>query len=325
MDTAAPLVLNHDQTNISFHFAALSPTLNNNFQYAYKMDGLENHWINTGEKASGYYSNLPPGNYTLRIKAFDHNGNLFNYNFALPIKIKPPWYQTWWFYMLISLIILSILYAFYRYRIHNIMQVEKVRMRIATDLHDDIGSTLTSISYYSELVKMQLKEDDAMLKPVLDKIGDNARNMVSAMSDIVWLINPKNDTTVNLISRMKNYAAEMLGARNVRYYFHHNAEAASLQLNMQQRKNVYLIYKEAIHNAVKYAQCSEINILFVHTGQQLCLEVKDNGKGFEAGKVNNGGNGLMNMQNRAAEIGAQFHIHAVPCTGTTLTLTCKIP
>ena len=113
----------------------------------------------------------------------------------------------------------SLLYGFYSYRLMQIRKQHQIRKEIASDLHDDIGSTLTSISYYSELVKMQLKEDNASLKSFLDKIGRSARNTVSAMSDIVWIINPNNDTTANLIGRMKHYAIEMLDGRNIQYTF----------------------------------------------------------------------------------------------------------
>src|SRR5262249_44322555 len=142
----------------------------------------------------------------------------------------------------------------------QVLKLQQMRSRIASDLHDDIGSTLTSIFYYSELVKMQLKEDDASLKPILDKIGGSARNTINAMSDIVWIINPKNDTTENLINRMKHYAAEMLSTRNIQYTFNTSEAIEKTDLDMQQRKNIYLIYKEAVHNAVKYAQCNAMEI-----------------------------------------------------------------
>jgi len=322
-DTISPLELTHKQNNINFNFAALSPGLRNDFHYAYKLIGINKDWIYTGTQASGQYTNLPHGKYLLNIKASDHNGNWMKNTFQLPIIIAPPWYQTWWFYTLLSLALIAVLYAFYRYRINQIMQIEKMRARIASDLHDDIGSTLTSISYYSELVKMQLKEEDAPLKLFLEKIGNNARNMVVAMSDIVWIINPKNDTTNNLISRMKHYAAEMLGERNIQYSFDTNENIEKLKLNMQQRKNLYLIYKEAVHNAVKYAQCNKVEIDFGQADHYLRLSINDDGKGFDKQQTIEG-NGLVNMKRRAEEIKADFEISSLIGKGTQLQIICKI-
>gem|GEM_PF-3705272 len=322
-DSISPLKLDYTQSNISFDFAAVSPTLRNDFYYAYKMDGLDKDWTYTADDASGKYTNLPPGNYTLLIKASDHNGNWLKNVFALPIIITPPWYQTWWFYSMIALTVVAVLYTFYRYRINQILQIEKMRARIAGDLHDDIGSALTSISFHSELVKMQLKDEDASLKTTLDKIGNTARNMVNAMSDVVWVINPTNDSAENLILRMKHYAAEMLGERNIQYTFNADEEIEKLKLNMQQRKNLYLIYKEAIHNAVKYAQCSKVEIDFIQTDHQLNLIIKDNGKGFDIQNANDG-NGLTNMKRRAEEINADFKINSVIGKGTDINLTCSI-
>jgi len=210
-----------------------------------------------------------------------------------------------------------------RAEMDQVLKLQQMRTRIASDLHDDIGSTLTSISYYSELLKMQLKEEDDALKPMLEKIGGSARNTIRAMSDIVWIINPKNDTTENLIGRMKHYAAEMLGERNIQYTFNTNKAIEKIELNMQHRKNLYLIYKEAVHNAVKYAQCSKIEIGFIGTDHEVSLNICDNGKGFDVQDVNDG-NGLINMKKRAEEISAHFEINSAKSEGTHIKLTCKI-
>jgi signal transduction histidine kinase len=208
-------------------------------------------------------------------------------------------------------------------QMNQMLKLQQVRLQIASDLHDDMGSTLTSISYYSELVKMHLKEDNALLKPILDKIGNNARNIVNAMSDIVWIINPKNDNTSDLISRMKYNAAEMLRERNIQYSFKTNDDVEKLKLSMEHRKNLYLIYKEAIHNAVKYAQCSKVEIDFTGTAHEIRMNIHDNGKGFDIPHANEG-NGLINMKKRAEEINAWFEICSAQNKGTHIHLTCKI-
>ncbi|HET7896605.1 MAG TPA: histidine kinase, partial [Flavisolibacter sp.] len=183
-------------------------------------------------------------------------------------------------------------------KMQELQKLQQMRMQIAADLHDDIGSTLTSISYYSEMVKMGLKDKDEAILHLLDKIGTNARNTVSAMSDIVWVTAPHNDGASTLTNRMRNFAAEMLGQRNIHYHFHADEALEQLELTMQQRKNIYLIYKEAIHNAVKYSGCTEISIAVGQTDELFSLVVQDNGRGFSADQLN-GGNGLPNMKKRA--------------------------
>ena len=210
-----------------------------------------------------------------------------------------------------------------RAQMDQVLKLQQMRIRIAGDLHDDIGSTLTSISYYSALVKMQLQKDDDSLKPLLDKIGNGARSTVIAMSDIVWIINPNNDITTNLVSRMKYYASEILSERNIQYRFRTNEVIEQIELNMQQRKNIYLIYKEALHNAVKYAQCDKIEIEFTGTDHEISLNINDNGKGFDVQHAN-GGNGLINMKRRAEEINAHFDICSAQNKGTQIRIKCKI-
>jgi signal transduction histidine kinase len=316
------LTLEYNQNNISIESGIIDFVFENQSNIRYKLEGLNEDWQYVPAYYTIRYNGLPPGNYTLRLQAVNILGDL-NPVKSLHIIITPPWFQTWWFYTIIALIVIAILYAFYRYRVNHILQMEKMRTRIASDLHDDIGSTLTSISYYSELVKMQLKEEDVSLKPLLDKIGNSARNMVSAMSDIVWIINPQNDTTSNLVNRMKHYAAEMLGQRNIQYTLNVNDDIEKLKLNMQQRKNLYLIYKEAIHNAVKYSECSKIEIDFITTDHEWNLTINDNGKGFDTQNANEG-NGLINLKKRSAEIKADFEINSIQGKGTRIQLTCKI-
>jgi signal transduction histidine kinase len=148
-----------------------------------------------------------------------------------------------------------------RSQMNEMQKLQQMRTQIASDLHDDIGSTLNSVSFYSEIVKMQLPAREDNLTSLLDKIGNNARNAVSAMSDIVWMINPDNDVTGNLITKMKNHAAELCSDRNIVCNFE-TEEINELKLDMLQRKNIYLVYKEALHNAVKYSGSNTIAICF---------------------------------------------------------------
>jgi two-component system, NarL family, sensor histidine kinase UhpB len=206
---------------------------------------------------------------------------------------------------------------------YNLLEKQRMRTQIASDLHDDIGSSLTSISFYSQMVKMQVADENSSVKPMLDKIANNARTIVNTMSDIVWVINPDNDITENLIRRMRNHACELCTERDIAYEFQADDESKGLNLNMQQRKNFYLIYKEALHNAVKYAGCDKININLSQTSDEIKLVVKDNGKGFDVSNAKDG-NGLTNMKRRADEIRAILNLETCPANGTLVSLKLKI-
>jgi signal transduction histidine kinase len=226
----------------------------------------------------------------------------------------------------VAIIILGI--AFYRnranrQRVANLQEKQKMRTQIAGDLHDDIGSELTGISFCTEMVKMQLGGEKDEVKKMLDTIGNNARTIVNTMSDIVWVINPENDIAENLIRRMHSHGVDLCNKRNIDCEFRVDSENDDLPLNMHQRKNLYLIYKEAMHNAVKYAGCSKIHISLIQNDHQLNLSVVDNGKGFDSTKPTQG-NGLANMQRRAEEIDATFNLESFPGSGTSISLKLKI-
>jgi signal transduction histidine kinase len=208
-------------------------------------------------------------------------------------------------------------------RIYNLLEKQQMRTQIASDLHDDIGSTLTSISYYAEMVKMNLHEDNYQVKNLLEKIGNNVRNTVSTMSDIVWVVNPDNDITENLVRRMKNHTAEICCERNIKHDFHVDDNLTNLKLDMQQRKNMYLIYKEALNNAIKYSCCSSIGIKLMQTDHNMQLVIKDDGKGFNITNAKDG-NGLSNMKRRAEAINGKLLIKTAAKEGTTVELIAKI-
>jgi signal transduction histidine kinase len=357
MAQAKSIKLNYKQNIFSFTFSTTDYANSSEIKYLVMLENYDNAWRDIGTEHKAYFFNVTPGNYIFHVKAINPNGIWTEK--SISIIISPPWWSTWWFRITAVVFAITVLYSVIRWRLKEkfrlqleqsekerqlamlnqktseleaqalraemdqVLKLQQMRTRIASDLHDDIGSTLTSISYYSELVKMQLKEDDASLKPMLDKIGGSARTTINAMSDIVWIINPKNDTTENLVSRMKHYAAEMLGERNIQYTFDTNEEMKKLELNMQHRKNLYLIYKEAVHNAVKYSACSNIEIDFTATDHTISLSIHDNGKGFDTQNASDG-NGLVNMKKRAEEISAHFEVCAAQAKGTHIKLTCKI-
>jgi two-component system, NarL family, sensor histidine kinase UhpB len=201
--------------------------------------------------------------------------------------------------LLVLIVIIGMLW-FNRFKIVNrnkrLLEMEKVRNNIAKDLHDDIGSTLSSINIMSGIMYKQA-ENGIIDTGGLKKIKENSAAIMESMSDIVWAINPKNDTVEKVIYKMKEFASELLDPLNIKYSFIEKGNLAALQLDAQKRKDLYMVFKETINNAAKYSLCKNIDIILQYDGKSLQLEIKDDGKGYDPLQVKKG-NGLNNMSDR---------------------------
>ena len=224
-------------------------------------------------------------------------------------------------YLIAGIVLLAVL-SFFLYRNYLTRQqlkLQTLRNKIASDLHDDVGSTLSSISIFSQMAHQQSKETI----PLLESIGESSRKMLDAMADIVWTINPENDQFEKIISRMKNFAYEILGAKKIDFEFVADDEVTNMKLPMEVRKNLYLIFKEATNNMVKYAEASKAMFAINGGKNDLTMMIRDNGRGFDANKSSEG-NGLKNMKKRAEEIGGQLMIESYPGNGTTIQLNVAV-
>ncbi len=230
----------------------------------------------------------------------------------------------------IGLVVLSGILGFLVYRKNQrlIREQEKLKDRlvISQDLHDNIGSTLSSISVYSEVAKIHGKKDEKEdLNELLEKISTASNEMVSEMNDIVWAINPRNDSMEKIIQRMESFTKPLAAARNIHFDLQYDASILSPQLDMERRKNFYLIFKEAVNNAIKYSGASELLAKIYSTNNKLVLTVNDNGVGFNLEKEMAGnkttlsGNGLKNMQTRAAQVNGKLTIISHSGKGTVIT------
>ncbi|CAN5799496.1 hypothetical protein BH11BAC3_BH11BAC3_12140 [soil metagenome] len=214
-----------------------------------------------------------------------------------------------------------------RYRVVNraqrLIDIEKMRNNIARDLHDDIGSTLTSINILSKVALQQPAENNTMMGDSMRKIKDRSSAIMESMGDIVWAINPQNDSFEQMIYRMKEFTAEILDPLNINYTFKEAGNFSNIILDIKKRKDFYLLFKEAINNAAKYSECTNLDIMIEQDTQMLHLIVKDNGIGFNEAAVK-AGNGLGNMRERAASISGTIEINSMPGNGTTISLDVPI-
>ena len=214
------------------------------------------------------------------------------------------------------LVLSFLLYRVYRGR--QLLRLNDIRNKIAGDLHDDIGSTLNSISIYSEVAKKNDEDHDE----ALEMIGDSSRRIIDAMSDIVWTINPENDSFEKIIFRMKSLAYNLFRAKKIEYTFQVDEDLNDRKLSLEERRSFYLIFKEAVNNLVKYAGATRASITLTSEKNMVRLCIRDNGIGFDT-SGNNSGNGLKNMKRRAAEMNAEIKIESQPGSGTQVELKLK--
>ena len=319
VEFANSIKLDYRKNMLSFSFSALNFIHPEKNKYAYMLEGYDEDWTYTdASRRFVTYTNLSPGTYVFKVKG-SNNDELWNETPAqLSILILPPFWQTWWFRTIAAIGITLIIYGVYRYRMQQLIKLQTIRNNIASDLHDDIGSTLNSISIYSEVAKQQAGKD----LPALELIGLNSRKIIESMSDIVWTINPENDSFEKIIVRMRSFAYNLLKARQIEFSFEAEENLNAIQLPMQVRKNFYLIFKEAINNLLKYAQATTVLISLYEKNKTIVLSIQDNGVGF-ADHPEAQGNGLMNMKRRAKEINAALKIESARGEGTRIELGIK--
>jgi signal transduction histidine kinase len=219
----------------------------------------------------------------------------------------------------LGLVILLSMLAYNNYMTRQQLKFQKLRNKIASDLHDDVGSTLSSIAIFSDVAQHDSKE----VGPLLQTINESSRKMLDAMGDIVWTINPENDQFEKIILRMKSFAFDLLGAKNIHFHFVADDQVAQIKLPMEVRKNLYLIFKEATNNLVKYSDADKAYFSIKEEDKYVSMVINDNGKGFDPG-AGTPGNGLKNMHKRAEEIGAKLIVISEPGKGTNIQLKIAV-
>lgn len=310
--------LTHKQNFLGFEFSTPGFVRGHNLRYQYKMQGIDTNWIDNGNRNYVNYAQLKPGKYSFTARAVNFDYEVAIASVPLTIIIKPAWYDTTLFYTLLIAAITIAVYALFRYRINQVKKVHALQQRISSDLHDDIGASLTSINILSRL-SGQKNMDAATRSNYLARIEKQTAEVTDALRDIVWSINPRNETVSNIMVRMKRYAAEMLETNNIAYEFQAAIQDENINLELPVRQNLYYIFKEAINNLAKYSGAESALIKLDINKNGLYLEISDTGKGFNANVVKLG-NGLENMRNRAKAIHATYELVTIENKGTVIKL-----
>jgi signal transduction histidine kinase len=324
-NSQAIIDLPYNQNSLSFEFAIIDFINSEDNQLSYQLEGWDKDFIQT-KKGEANYNKLLPGKYIFRVKGINHRGVKNEKGDAITIIIHPPFWQTWWFILLVSAALLTVLIFWVRYislrnlkekllRLEKDQAIEKERNRISKDMHDDLGSGLTKIAIMSEVVKKQIHEPEKA-KQQLENISATSRELVDNLQDIIWILNPKNDTLENLAAYIREYTLKFFEPFGVEIQFHYPENFSHIQLSEETRRNIFLTVKEIFNNIAKHAWCNTVQVTIIYSSTEINLTIKDDGKGFDLNNVRQFGNGLINMQNRIEQIGGKYEIVSEQNKGT---------
>lgn len=265
------------------------------------------------------FNAMTAGHYHFEVQSSYDNLN-WSESAVFPFTINAPWWKSRWFYGLLIVVVVSMLYLFYRYRINHLKKLFAMRAKISQDLHDEVGATLSGVTLMSEFAGEKMKMGDNKESQVLiERIKEESKEMAEKMNDIVWAINPVNDSMEKVLNKIQVYGKNCCSSRGIHFHYSRPDNAEETQLNMQTRNNIYLVVKEALNNAVKYSGASNISFSLSGKKNNYVLKVADDGCGFDTGH-SYPGNGLVNMRTRAAEIGGELVIHSAKDRGTSIEL-----
>ncbi len=313
--------LAYNRNNLVFHLSAPTFIDEKQTRFSYILEGSGNEqWSEPSTNASINLVNLPPGSYTLRIRGIFLHGLYPNVETSFPFEVLPPWWKTWWFKLIVAILVIGLIILGLRYYIGRKLELQKVilekkraiekeRTRIATDMHDDLGAGLSRIKFLSETIGMK-KQQHLPIEEEISSIRTYSHEMIDKMGEIVWALNEKNDTLNDLVSYTRAYSAEYLEQNGIACHIEGPDELPPYVVSGEFRRNIYLTVKEALHNVVKHAQASNVFIHISIDSTKLSIEIKDDGTGFDPRKNPGSRNGLLNMRKRIEELNGSFNIES---------------
>jgi signal transduction histidine kinase len=317
-----------DHRRMDFDFAALSFVGPENVGFRHRLVGFDDDWMESGgterERSAGY-PRLPPGKYEFQVSACNSEGVWNEAGATLAFEVTPFFWQTWWFRGLVIFTFTAVIIAIVRYVSFRRLRAQlllleqqaalhKERARIAKDIHDDLGANLTQISFLGELAQ----QDRGVPKKAgehIEKISNTARLAVKSLDEIVWAVNPRNDTLAHFIDYTGQYALDYLRVAGIRCRLDLPEQTPARELSTDVRHNLFLVVKEAINNTVKHAHATELKLQIGVMEDKLTISIEDNGCGFDQPPTDDGADGLRNMRQRLADIGGQCWINGRPGGG----------
>jgi signal transduction histidine kinase/ligand-binding sensor domain-containing protein len=338
-----PLKIPPGRHRIEFRYTGLSFVAPEKVRFKYRLNNFETDWTDVGEKRMASYNYLPPGSYSFQVIACNNDGVWNDTGASLKFEVQPYFWQTTWFRVLggVATVLAAggVVWFDTRRRMRRKLEraerqrdIERERSRIAKDIHDDLGASLTLIAMLSQSYRGEGPLPEFITKN-FDRIFATARKLTSAMDEIVWAVNPRHDRLDSLANYLSRFAYEYLSVADIRFRLDFPLDLPTQPVTAEVRHNLFLAFKEALHNIVKHAAANEVRVEMKWAAAQLTLQVTDDGRGFATATPADGhaavgriavGNGLANMQQRLAEIGGGCGIRSEPGHGTTVTFTVPL-
>ncbi len=326
--TIAPLTLEPNENQVDVEFFGLSFAMGESLRYQYRLEGADTEWNGPTPETSVHYSALAPGDYRFVVRALSADGLVSTQAATIPFTVRPPLWQRAWFRLLVLIAIGLAATLAYRLRVARLLELERVRTRIASDLHDDIGSNLSRMAILSEVAKRQIGDSAPEPARHLTEIADSARTLIDSMSDIVWSIDPRHDDLGSVIVRVRAFASEIFDANGVKWTCVAPPDLDRVSLRPDARRHLLLLLKEGVNNIARHAQATRARLRIEVDGSQLVADLSDDGRGFDVGEepppAARGGHGRSSMRWRAAELRGTMRTISAPGAGTHITLTVPL-
>lgn len=328
VESGAPVRLPPGTRSLGVEFAAPSFVQADRVLFRYKLEGYDADWVDAAARRSAFYGSLPPGEFTFRVRACNNDGVWNETGAALAITQLPYFYQTTWFAWLLAGVVVTGGWGAYRWsnrrlrrkveRLERERAMDDERRRIAQDLHDDLGASLTEIGLFADAAR---RTDAAAKEAELDYLARRARTLVGSLDAIVWTVNPANDSLDHLVGYVGELFQELFRASPIRARLDLPTGIPRLPLTAEERADIFLTTKEAMNNVLKHSGATEAALRVKVEAQRLEIALRDNGRGFDpAAAAANGGNGLANMRTRIARVGGTLTWRTAPGQGTEIVI-----
>jgi len=329
-----PLALPPGTRRLEFDYTALSLTAPERVRFRHRLEGFDSDWTEAGSARSAAYAKLAPGNYRFQVIACNNAGVWNETGHALAFRVASPFWQTWWFLLLSGVGLAAVLAASVRFvsvrqlrrrlqRLEQAHAIDKERMRIAQDMHDDVGGKLSRISFLSDMARRNVVESSEASRQI-DEVSEAARDVIRTVDEIVWAVSPRNDTLESLAHYICRHAEEFFELTPVELELELPAEFPTHRLSAEVRHNLFCAVKEALNNVLKHAEASKVRVAFAASPASFQVSVIDNGKGFRTEELARSGDGLLNMRERLESIGGRRVLESQPGQGTRAVFTVPL-
>jgi signal transduction histidine kinase/ligand-binding sensor domain-containing protein len=316
--------LAYDENNIRITYNGISFRDAKSLQYRYRLIASDKGW-NTTFSNSVVYSGLMPGTYNFAVQVRTGNGVWVNNQAIFSFTINKPYWTTWWFRLLIISLIAAIVYSLYRYQLKKKLEqhlaIAADRARIGSEMHDDLGSGLSKISFLSDMINHDSADSETKLH--LENISRSSKEMVEQMGNIIWSMNEKNDQLNNLIAYIRKYAVEFFENTSIKYVVNTPEFIPPIIIEGITRRNIFLVVKESLHNVLKHSNADVVKISFEVSAHIFYIIIHDNGIGINSSKSSVFGNGLINMAKRMKEVDGKFSIKHIDGTRIEILIPIK--